>query len=280
MIYPFFKVFSYDKWALAIPHIVSTIIGFYILYLICRRYFRTIYGYIITFTLVCFNVTLIKHATEIRPYAVLPTLALASLYLSLQLVEHHASMTKAKKWLIGTFFILVLWFHVYGILILFCPLVFALLTKFGDASFKIILKSVAKIIAVVLGVTLLIWFLSLFGPHLPWQGHGFRVNQYIPYPFEDFIGFLKGVFGNLVGQKKLYFLLLGMAIPFFLPSRERFQQITFLFITIFIPIGLIFLADAVDGYFFVQRQFIWVMPFFAFYLGWSWESLIMYVRRR
>jgi len=48
LIYPFFKIFSYNKWGLAIPHIIATIIGFYILYLICKKYFKSIWGYIVS----------------------------------------------------------------------------------------------------------------------------------------------------------------------------------------------------------------------------------------
>lgn len=283
LIYPFFKVFSYDKWGLAIPHILSTLLGFYLLYLMCRRYLKTIYGYAITFTVVCFNATLIEHATEIRPYAVLPTLALASLYVSLHLVDHHAAMSARKKFWIGAFFTLVLLFHVYGALILFCPLAFALWTRRGTPSFKAVCRSTAMILAVVLGIAVPIWALSLFGSHLPWQGYGFKVNDYIPYPFEDAVGFLKRIFGNLVGHKVLYVLLPGAVISFFLPHGARGRQAAFLTITVFIPIGLILLADVSQNYFFVQRQFIWVMPLFALFLGWSWESLVSYLlekRRR
>src|SRR3989338_7517400 len=33
--YPFFQVFEYNKWGLAIPHIIISISGFVFLYLIC-----------------------------------------------------------------------------------------------------------------------------------------------------------------------------------------------------------------------------------------------------
>ncbi len=103
LIYPFFKIFSYNKWGLAIPHIFSTILGFYLLYLIGKRYFKTIWGYIISFGVICFNASLIKHATEVRPYAVLPTLALAGLYFSGMLVNE-ANLSPRKKFFIGAFY--------------------------------------------------------------------------------------------------------------------------------------------------------------------------------
>ena len=162
LVYPFSQIFGYNKWGLAIPHMISTILGFYLLYLICCRYLKTIYGFIITFVIICFNTILIKYSTEIRPYAVLPTLALASLYLSLQLVELKAHLNTSKKWLMITFLIFILCFHVYGIFILFCPLLFALSTKLGDASFKIILKNTIKTMALVLAITLPLWAFKLY----------------------------------------------------------------------------------------------------------------------
>ncbi|MCX6723050.1 MAG: glycosyltransferase family 39 protein, partial [Candidatus Staskawiczbacteria bacterium] len=128
LIYPFFKIFSLNKWGLAIPHIISTILGFYLLYLIGQRYFKTIWGYIISFSIVCFNASLINHATEIRSYAVLPTLALASLYLSEMLINE-INLSSIKKFFIGTFFLFTVCFHTYGFFILFSCLIYVLLNK-------------------------------------------------------------------------------------------------------------------------------------------------------
>ena len=37
LLYPFFKIFGHNKWGLTIPHIISTILGFWLLYLVCRK---------------------------------------------------------------------------------------------------------------------------------------------------------------------------------------------------------------------------------------------------
>lgn len=281
LIYPFFKIFSYNKWGLAIPHIIATILGFYLLYFICKRYFKTIWGYVITFSIVCFNATLIWHATEIRAYAVLPTLALAAFYLSQELVNQNVTMSTKKKWAIGVFFVLVIWFHPYGIAILSLPVIFSLLTKRKDKNFNIILKDTSKLLIIVFFVAMPFWFFSVFSPRsISWRNFNINTFRWIPNPLEDIIGFLKAIFGNLVGYKKLYFLLIGLTIPFFVPYKDRFLQIAFLVITVFIPIGLIFSADVITEYWFIQRQFIWVMPFFAFFIGWSWDSLLCYIGKR
>ena len=71
----------------------------------------------------------------------------------------------------------------------------------------------------------------------------------------------------------LYFLLLGAFIPFFLPHKDRFKQLGFLLILILLPIEFIFLSDLWGSYWFLQRQFMWTVPLFAFYLGWCWDAL-------
>jgi len=281
LVYPFVRMFGpNNKWGLAIPHIISTILGFWLLYLICRRYFKTVWGYLITFTVVCFNPTLLQHAFEIRRYAVLPTLALACLYLAFKLVDQNIKMSLKKKWLIAAFFILTIWFDIYGVVILCLPLLFALLTKRGDSEFSTITKHTIKFMSIVLCLAMPLWFYSVFGPHAKFGS--MNVFLYIPNPLLDIVGFLKGIFANLVGyrHKPLYLLLIGLLFPFLIPDKKRFQQIAFLFITVLVPIGLIFVIDLITKYWFIQRQFIWVMPFFAFFLGWSWDSAIHYLGKK
>ena len=278
LVYPFFKIFGYNKWGIAIPHMIATVLGFYLLYIICKRYFKTTWAYIITFTIVCFNATLIYHALEIRTYAVLPTLALACLYLCLKLVDENINMSVKKKWAIAALFIAVIWFHVYGILIVLVSALFSLLSKVKDASFKIILKYTLKFLFFVFFLAMPLWIISIFGPHC--QHILWPTFIYIPNPLKDAFGFLKAVFGNLLGHKPLYFLLGGIALPFIIPDKERFQKITFLMVMVFIPIGAMLLVDIITEYWFIQRQFIWTIPFFALFLGWSWDAGLIYFKQK
>ncbi len=276
LIYPFFKIFAFNKWGLAIPHIIATILGFYLLYLICRFYFKTIWGYIISFSVVCFNANLINHATEIRPYAVLPTLALASLYLS-EVLINKIDLNPIKKFFIGIFFFLTICFHTYGIFIVFLSLIFVLVNKPCDQTFVSIFKRISKILAIIFLIALPFWLFCVFGPfHIPFEVSKRNVFEFIPNPCSDIEGFLKGIFGNLVGFKKLYFLLIALIFPFVLPYKERLKQISFLAIMIIFPILLILISDLRAGYWFLQRQFVWVMPYFAIFLGWSCDSFVNY----
>ena len=43
---------------------------------------------------------------------------------------------------------------------------------------------------------------------------------------------------------------------------------------IVLPLQLLFLADLFNRYWFIQRQFVWVMAWYAFFLGWCWDSII------
>lgn len=133
-----------------------------------------------------------------------------------------------------------------------------------------------KFMSVVSCIAMPLWLYSVFGPHLSRGGgnYGFSTFMFIPNPLADGIGFLKAIFGNLVGQKSLYILLGFMFLPFILPYKERFKQMAFLFILVFIPIGTLFVINYTHSYFFVQRQFIWVMPFFALFLGWVLDSTV------
>ncbi|MBN3040108.1 MAG: glycosyltransferase family 39 protein [Candidatus Omnitrophica bacterium] len=278
LIYPFFKIFRFNKWGLSIPHIISTIAGFILIYMICRRYYKTFWGYLISFLIVALNGTMILHATEIRTYAVLPTLALATFYLWPFIIEEKHNFSSVKKTAIGIFFIAVIWFHVYGILIFFLPLIYYLLVKGKDKDFKVQIKNLLRFLGLILAITMPLWIISVCGRHLGWKTHKFNVYEFIPNPWSDLSGFLKGVFGNLLGRKSLYFLLTGIFFPFLVPYKKRSEQIIFLALMVLLPVGLIFLTNLKNRYWFIQRQFIWVMPYFAFFIGWSWDSAIVYFK--
>ncbi len=281
LMYPFVKIFGFDKWCLAIPHLLATILGFYLLYLICQRYFQTIWAYGITFGLVCFNATLIKHALEIRPYAVLPTLALAVYYFMQMFIEQHRTFPRKKRLLLGVLLILTIWFHHYGIFMVFFTAFYFLWLRKKKDSWKNIIKTFFPFFAVIFLISMPLWCYSTWGPHRPssWL-HIQDTFQFIPGPVANPAGFFKGVVCNLVGYKLFYLLAAGLLVPAFLAYKNRSQQILFLCVLVILPIVFILLADIIQKYWFVQRQFIWVMPFFAFLLGWCWESGLIFLKRK
>ena len=279
LVYPFFKLFGFNHWGLSIPHIAATLLAFYFLYLICKQHFKTVWGYLITFTVVCFNATLIWHAGEIRTYAVWPMLALGVFYFSALLIENRDGISTARKLAIYVFFTLVILFHVYGIMIFLASLLYQVLTHIRSTDLRSFARDNFKFFLLVFCIVVPVWFLSVFGQHLAYR-QDCRVFEFIPGPAENIVGFLKAVFGNLVGSRPLYFLLAGVFFPFIFPFKDRRNQIALLLITVFLPIGLILISDLKTKYWFIQRQFIWVMPFFALYLGWVWDSLFVFSRNR
>lgn len=277
LIYPFFKIFSYNKWGLAIPHIIATIIAFYFLFLNSKRFVKTVIGYLIVFWIFSVNVNLVQHATEIRPYAVLPALALAVLYFT-ELLAENPSMYPKKKLLICLFFIVTILFHTYGIFIVAFCLAFSLLSRWNKDFIKSFFNRNIKMLLIILAISLPYWFYSVLGPkHVDVSANKLDVFRWIPSPINNLPGFLKGIFGNLVGFKVNYLFLIGLIFPFILPYKERFKQILFFFVMILFPLLLILICDMIFVYYFIQRQFIWVMPFFALLLGWIFDSSINYI---
>jgi len=117
--YPFFQIFGMNKWGLAIPHVIITILGFYFLYQICKKQFKSVWAYAVTFGIFSFNATLIRHAFEIRPYSVLVTLSIAVYYFVSLLMKQQSNLSRFQKWAVGIFLVFTIWFHPYGLLIVF-----------------------------------------------------------------------------------------------------------------------------------------------------------------
>jgi hypothetical protein len=104
--------------------------------------------------------------------------------------------------------------------------------------------------------------------------------DYIPNPQKNFIGFLKGIFGNLVGYKLFYPLMLAIPLSLCLPVKEKFPQLAFFLTLVILPIMMILNVDILNHMWFLQRQFVWVMPLFALLLGWQWDSIASYLQKR
>ena len=280
--YPFINFFGSNKWGLAIPHIIVTALGFFLLYLLCKRHFKTIVGYMVTFGIVCFNQHLIFHSFELRPYAVLPTLAIASCYLSDVLVCENVKMDFWKKFFIGLFFVATIWFHAFGIMIVFLPLAFFLFSRRKEESFGIIFRDVFKFSLTVLTISLPLWLWYVSGSASGTGKWDYSNTQTYPFTYvlNPLFGFWKFfdrvVLYNLIGYTPFYFLLGGLIFFIIIPFKEKLKKFAFFLILILLPIELILEASLISGYWFLIRQYIFVAPLFAFFLGWLWDSSIYY----
>ena len=270
LVYPFYQWFGPNKWGLAIPHIIVTILGFYLLYLLCSKYFKTLGGYIVTFAVFAYNYNLIDHAFEIRPYSVLVTLSLA-VFLVIQHIFVKERPSFAGRIFVSIFIFLTLLFHVFGLYLLFFSYIFHLLFSRKQAKAATMVLKHLKYYspAVILALPLLYLYFAGSISANPVDTFAFIGKGIIPVA--------KGVFGNLTGSKVFYPLLAGIFINFFLPHKERFKQMMFFVIMIIIPIGILFLVCFNSDYWFIQRLFIWAIPLFAFFLGWCWDSIVVYL---
>jgi len=281
LIYPFFQIFGDNNWGLVIPHFALTLVGFYFLHKIAKNYFTTLAGYVITFAVVCFNIPLIHYASEIRVYAVLPTLALMSLYFAEKAMQRYEEISFSEKFWISAFFVLVFWFHIYGAIIIFSTVVYSMLVWSRRSNPLKVLKRAIKFLAPILVIALPFWLWAFFwGPSIgrDFSGEASRTFMYIANPAVNPLQFLRDIFGNLIDPRGLNFLLIGVGFPFLLPLKERCNQILFFLILVVMTIACLFTGVWLHGYYFLQRQFTWVVPFFALFLGWVWESFFFYVK--
>lgn len=283
LLYPFVKWFGYNKWGTAIPHIAVTVLGFYFLYRLCGMYFKTFWGTLAALSVYAFNGSLIKYAFEARTYAVLPSLALGTFYFMHRVFYGYERLSTPARVGIGAFIVATIWFHPYGIVIVGLCGFYFLLSTWREAGFGKGAVELFKFFGVVLTIALPLWAASMFGRHGEFDPTSTQIAdrtfQYFPNPLTDAAGFLKQVFCNLVGEKKLYPLLAGMVLAFILPQAERFKQLGFFLVLVVLGILILLLPSLKQNYWFVQRHFVWLMPLFAFFLGWCLDSVIRYGRK-
>lgn len=269
-----------NKWWLAIPHLFFTILGFCLLYILCRKYMHSWVGFTVTFLIYALNDNLVYHSLEFRPYAVLPVLALASLYIAHTISEKFAGMSFFTKIFIGLSIVGIINFHAYGLFIFTLPIVYILLilaidlSRKGQNPFQIKHLLPWNFLVISVGIAMAIWL--WYASYTTKQLH--NTFQYIANPLVDPVSFLKSVVGNLMGNRFLYIFLLG-CLPVFSHS-QRLKQLVFLSILVILPIEIILFFDLKAHYWFLQRQFVWVMPFLAIWVGWSLDSVYLFVRRK
>ncbi len=280
--YPFVAMFQGNKWAMAAPHILVTLLGFYFLYKLCARYYKTVWGFVVAFAVVACNQHLVFHSFELRPYAVLPTLALTAVYYSDEFIGCFEELRQRKKVAIAALFIGIIWFHALGVLIVGMALLYFLLVKRGEAKNTKALVAIIKYIAIVFAIAMPVWFWFASGNPLgetkaTFLAKGVHTFQFSTNPLDDFTRFFNYVFFyNLIGQKRLYFFLGCLMLMIFIPYREKQKKIGFWLVMIVLPILIILAASLFQGYWFLMRQYIFTVPLFAFFLGWLWDSSLHY----
>ena len=106
-------------------------------------------------------------------------------------------------------------------------------------------------------------------------------------PFEfsgrGLFSLIRFVFGNLCGLSMGHLAsassLLLVLISLLIRDADRSRRFGLLTLVIIAPIALIFISDVKDQYWFIQRQFVWVMPFYALLVGQSAAALSSIISR-
>jgi len=277
--YPCVLIFGDNKWGINASHILLTIIGFYFLYKLCSRYFKTPMGFVVTFAIVALNQHLIFHAFEFRPYGVLVTLSIIVFYYLNVLFDQWSELTKINKIAFGMFFGIISLFHPYSILIVSFPALYLLLVHLRKENNRKIFE-IFNYLLIVLLIVLPFWIYYATGNPLGitkevLHSHGKTTFQFIPHPAESFNRFFNYVFlYYLIGIKRLYFLLGGLILLIVVPFKNKKSLFLFFPIVIFLPIMLILAADLYNGYWFLIRQYIYLAPMLAFFLGWIWDRAV------
>jgi hypothetical protein len=279
--YPLVQIFGMNKWGLVAPHLIFNIVGFYLLYEICQIYCRSWVGYIASFLIYTLNDNLMFHSLEFRPYAMLPVIALASLYFSHLLLSKEFQSSKSKMILLGILFFLMINYHIYGIAACLLPLAYTIFYNIKKGNNLSSFPWLWLLVVIIFSFPVWLWYASFnhFGlsPNLKAQSY-VDTFQFIDDPREHFISFFKAVMGNLTGIRKGGAIWIITFIAFLIPAKERLLQVAFAVLLIIIPVILILYFDIRSHYWFLDRQFVWVMPWAALFIGWVLDSSYIYAK--
>lgn len=248
-----------NKWALAAPHIMATLLTFGLFLKIRRDERGHPLATAVALLMMTLNRNLIFHDFELRPYGVLPLLALGS-YWATDRMFHRQTYTRqdAVLW-IGWVFTLLL-FHTYGILILGSLWMFQLLKSIPLS--RLVRAQVWRLagltaLAVTLALPLWLFYAKVPGTH----------HDPFAYCRPSVSGVLAFFLGNL-GDWGWRFswipgTLLMFSSCFFVQDTRWRPHLLFILVLLVIPLGMIFMSDVLCHYWFVQRQFTWAMPLWA-----------------
>lgn len=236
---------------LASVKIILFVVSFWLLYAVC---FSMIgvggvsggWGVILAMAIYGFNFQLVYHAFELRPYSVLPVLAILNFWLATR---------RGGLWVDVCHGFVILFtciYHAYGPMIAFLPL------------FSMRLERNVRILFIV-PFALVAWVYyasyNTFGMVPNVVQSQVDTFQYFPK-----VKFFENLLLNLSGGSLIFYALITL-LGFSLVRGFSSDDLFFLGLMVALPILLIFLIDLKTHYWFHSRQFVWVIPFFALFCG-------------
>ena len=193
---------------------------------------------VVGFCIYCFNPHLVYHAFDMRPYSVLPILALLNFWLC-----HRRGFERTHFIVV----VLTCMYHAYGPMIAFLPLFFCP----G--------RSVKWWTCIFVG-------LAVWGYYASFSSFGMTANnvQAVVSPYKYFKPSLDSYLTSFVGNGWLYAVTVPLVALGMLKRRVNWA---FLACMIVLPLCLIGMVDIKTSYWIHPRQWVWVVPFFSVWVS-------------
>lgn len=234
-------------WILAAPKIILSILSFYLFWLLCQNFALETFGTVTAFLIYIFNSTLIYHSFSLRPYGILPELAVINLFLAFR-KDESIKFTALHGAVV--FFTCVS--HAYGILIAFLPILFFRNKRHEN----------------------FIWFtipaVIFWVYYASYNTFGMTPNKVQSvvdtFQFITKENFLNGILDSLFSGSLLTIAILPFVINGVCKNPERIT-VFFIGLLVILPLMCIILVDIKTSYWIHPRQYCWIIPALALWCG-------------
>lgn len=283
LLYPIGHFISVDKFIVGIPYILLSLLFYYLFARVnwarlmgldnSHEWISSKWANVLACFLIAYNNTLIIYAFELRPYSVLCLLMLVALFVSWKIVAQN----RLNVWLICYAF-LIISFHNYGFFMLIVGLSYCV-------SFRLFLESTKggswirrvgsywpAVINLLMATVCSYPFFWLYQTRPVLRTHlqmNFDVHQYIHAGIAGAVQVMAIYYGFRSDFKwvRLIIVLLVACGVFLFIYQKKWAPILFVLILVIGPTYAIYLQDLRLKYWFIQRQFLWVIPFHAAFVG-------------
>lgn len=227
-------------WILAIPKIMLSLLSFWLFWLLIKD--MSGLGIFTAALIYTFNPTLIYHSFSLRPYGILPELAIINIFLA----------SRGKQTLLhGAVIFLTCVYHAYGILIAFLPMIFFR----NKRDSNIVLFIIPAIV--------------MWAYYASYNTFGMTPNKVQSvvdtFQFITKENFLNGILDTLFAGS----ILTLAVLPFIVKGSTAAvkKDWMFLLMLVIIPLILIIMIDIKTSYWIHPRQYCWIVPALALWCG-------------
>lgn len=279
-----------NKYLMAVPHwVVMNVFFFLFIKTDWRKLLAPALDDIKTSALVWFNllavffiscnITHVYYSLEVRVYAVLSLLALLAFHLTNRIWQG------PFRWRYVFYLFMVLFSHAYGVIMLAVSFLFTsagqLMSESGNIRrraqnvFHQAARSFLPSFFVAVLLILPFWIYLSKGS-MAAAGAGRDIHLSIEPGMSGVKQVYKFFYHNKPIQHASHFFLIVGTLLFF---RKRRKLLLFLATMVILPTLLIFWLDVCGRYWFLQKQFIWVVTFWSIFLALCYGETLSFARR-